>query len=160
MSIVEYGPLAVLIIAALAGLAGLIEETPDDALRKFRKDCRAQGLDFAETETAIAVRLAFVRLRRMASDLCMSKDGEITRSEINEIAGDLAIGMAAAHGLDASKSFIAWIDSCPDEEILYDDARKARHRKNVEYLHKQGLYPPKDTGMDQDFKDAFTIMKR
>ncbi|MER8699697.1 hypothetical protein [Mesorhizobium sp. M1273] len=82
------------------------------------------------------------------------------RDEINHIAGQIAIGLAAARGREAATSFIGWVDSCPDEEILYDDARAARHRHVVVALRKAGLYPPKHVGLSEDVRNAFRIIKR
>lgn len=81
------------------------------------------------------------------------------RDAINQIAGQIAIGLAASRGHDAGSKFIAWIDDCPDEEILYDDARAARHRHAVGALRAKGLYPPKNVALHDDYKDAFKIVK-
>ena len=81
------------------------------------------------------------------------------RREINEIASHIAIGLAAAHGQEAAKSFTGWIDLCPDEEILYDDARAARHAWNAAHLRERGMWPPKDIPMSEDMKNAFRIIK-
>ncbi|MER8393735.1 hypothetical protein NKH10_17715 [Mesorhizobium sp. M1340] len=154
----EYGPMIVLAVIAIVAVIGLIPETAEDAALKFRRQCRADGMGFAETEAAIGIRKAFVQLRRLSSDQCVVRGGNMDRKAINEIAGHVAIGLAAAHGREAASSFVAWIDSCPDEEILYDDARVARHHRTVDALRAKGLYPPKDTDMHEDFKNAFRIV--
>ncbi|RWN34163.1 MAG: hypothetical protein EOR97_05245 [Mesorhizobium sp.] len=154
----EYGPMILLAVIAIVAVIGLIPENAEDAALKFRRRCRADGMDFSETEAAIAIRAAFVRLRRLSSDQCVAKGGNMGREAINELASQVAIGLAAAHGREAAKSFIGWIDACPDEEILYDDARAARHHKTVDALRATGLYPPKNTGMHEDFRNAFRIV--
>ncbi|MER9493445.1 hypothetical protein NKI86_16610 [Mesorhizobium sp. M0320] len=156
----EYGPIIILVLVSVGIVIGLLPEAHDAPLQKFREECRAGGMDFAETEAAIAIRTSFVRLRRMASDQCVAQGGKMDRDEINQIASQVAIGLAAAHGREAAKSFIGWIDSCPDEEILYDDARGARHRNTVEALRAKGLYPPKNVPMSEDLRTAFRIVKR
>lgn len=122
-----------LLIIAAGGLAlilmAFLSADPDAAIREFRRSCSESGMSDEEIDAAEGIRIAFVRLRRRASDLCMEKDGKITRSEINDIAGSLAMGIASGHGEDAAKSFIAWVDTCSDSEILYDDARDLRHEK-------------------------------
>ncbi|AZO29355.1 hypothetical protein [Mesorhizobium sp. M1B.F.Ca.ET.045.04.1.1] len=155
----EYGPIVILILVVAGVAVGLLPEAHDAPMRRFRNHCRAEGMSFAETEAAIATRMAFVRLRRLASDQCVSQAGRIGRDEINEIASRMALGLAAAHGHEAAKKFIAWIDDCPDEEILYDDARAARHRHAVTELRQRGLYPPKEPKFHDDHKHAFRIMK-
>ncbi|ESX87002.1 hypothetical protein [Mesorhizobium sp. LNJC405B00] len=155
----EYGSMILLALIAIAVVIGLIPESAEDAALKFRQRCRAGGMDFRETETAIATRMAFVRLRRIASDQCIAQGGKMGRDEINQIAGQIAIGLAASRGTDVGQKFIAWIDDCPDEEILYDDARAARHSKTVEALRAKGLYPPKNLAMGEDFKSAFRVVK-
>lgn len=154
----EYGPMIVIAVVVVVVAIGLIPETAEDAALKFRRQCRAEGMGFAETEAAIGIRKAFVRLRRLASDQCVAKGGKIDRDEMNEIARQVAIGLAAAHGRSAATSFIGWINSCPDEEILYDDARAARHRHTVGALRAKGLYPPMNVAMDEDFRNAFKIV--
>ncbi|RWP80465.1 hypothetical protein [Mesorhizobium sp.] len=155
----EYGPLLMLAVIVIVLAIGFIPDSPEDALRKFQQECKANGMDFRETEAAIATRTAFARLRRIASDQCVSKSGNMGREAINEIASQVAIGLAAAHGREAAKSFIGWIETCPDEEILYDDARAARHRHTVGALRAKGLYPPpKNMVMHEDFKNAFRIV--
>ncbi|WP_292636875.1 hypothetical protein [Mesorhizobium sp.] len=145
----------------VAGVAiGLLPEAHDAPLHKFRNHCRSEGMDFRETEAAIASRMAFVRLRRMASDKCIAQAGNMSRDEINQIAAQLAIGLAASRGTDVGQKFITWIDDCPDEEILYDDARAARHRHHVGALREQGHYPPKNVKLHDDYKHAFKIVKR
>lgn len=148
------------LILVAAGIAiGLLPEAHDAPLHKFRNQCRSEGMDFRETEAAIATRMAFVRLRRIASDRCIAQGGKIGRDEINEIAGHIAIGLAASRGTDAGHKFITWIDDCPDEEILYDDARAARHRHHVAALREQGHYPPKNVKLHDDYRHAFKIVK-
>ncbi|TIP75271.1 MAG: hypothetical protein E5X63_42960, partial [Mesorhizobium sp.] len=117
-----YGPMTVLAVIAIVAVIGLIPETAEDAALKFRRQCRADGMGFAETEAAIGIRTAFVRLRRLASDQCVAQGGKMDRDQINQIASHVAIGLAAAHGRKAAKAFVGWIDACPDEEILFDDA--------------------------------------
>ncbi|TIN78338.1 hypothetical protein [Mesorhizobium sp.] len=156
----EYGPLLLLAVIIIVLAIGFIPDSPEDALHKFQQECKASGMDFRETQAAIAIRTAFVRLRRIASDQCVAKGGNMDRKAINEIAGNVAIGLAAAHGREAATSFIGWVDSCPDEEILYDDARAARHRMHVVSLRPQGLYPPKHVGMSEDFGNAFRIVNQ
>lgn len=153
----EYGPIIILVLVVVGIVIGLLPEAHDAPLQKFRQQCRAGGMDFAETEAAIAIRTAFVRLRRIASDQCVAKGGNMDRAEINQIAGQIAIGLAAARGREAATSFIGWVDSCPDEEILYDDARAARHSRTVEALRAKGLYPPKNVPMSDDLRNAFRI---
>ncbi|MER9914000.1 hypothetical protein NKJ71_25575 [Mesorhizobium sp. M0050] len=154
----EYGPMVVLAVIAMVAVIGLIPENAEDAALKFRRQCRADGMDFRETEAAIAIRKAFVQLRRLSSDQCVASCGKMDRDQINQIAGQVAIGLAAAHGRDAAKAFVGWIDACPDEEILYDDARAARHRMHVVSLRSKGLYPPKDVGIHDDYRNAFKIV--
>ncbi|MGY3331323.1 hypothetical protein ACVILI_004340 [Mesorhizobium sp. USDA 4775] len=154
----EYGPMILLAVIAIVVVIDLIPESAEDAALKFRHQCRADGMNFAETEATIAIRAAFVRLRRLSSDQCVARGGSIERRAINEIAGHVAIGLAAAHGREAAKSFIGWIDACPDEEILYDDARAARHRMHVVSLRSKGLYPPKHVQMHEDHRNAFRIV--
>ncbi|MER9639409.1 hypothetical protein [Mesorhizobium sp. M0239] len=149
-----------LALIAIALAIHFIPSGPEEALQKFREQCRADGMDFAETEAAIAIRTSFVRLRRIASDQCVAQGGKMDRDEINQIASQIASGLTAAHGREAAKSFIGWIDASPDEEILYDDARAARHRNTVEALRANGLYPPKNVPMSEDLRNAFRIVKR
>lgn len=155
----EWGPIIVLILVVAGVAIGLLPEAHDAPLRKFRQHCRDEGMDFRETETAIATRMTFVRLRRIASDQCVAQGGKMDRDQINEIAGQIAIGLAASRGTDAGQKFIAWIDDCPDEEILYDDARAARHRHVVGSLREKGLYPPKNVPLHDDYRHAFKIIK-
>ncbi|RUU33681.1 hypothetical protein EOC93_28215, partial [Mesorhizobium sp. M6A.T.Ce.TU.002.03.1.1] len=110
----------VLAVIAIVAVIGLIPETAEDAALKFRRQCRADGMGFAETEAAIGIRTAFVRLRRLGSDQCVAQGGKMDRDQINQIAAHVAIGLAAAHGREAAKAFVGWIDACPDEEMLYD----------------------------------------
>ncbi|MER8389425.1 hypothetical protein NKH14_28725 [Mesorhizobium sp. M1380] len=155
----EYGPMVVIAVVVIVVAIGLLPESPEDAASKFRRQCRADGMDFAETEAAIGIRKAFVRLRRLSSDQCVASGGKMDRDQINQIAAHVAIGLAAAHGREAAKAFVGWIDDCPDEEILYDDARAARHHKTVDALREKGLYPmPKHVGTHEDFKNAFRIV--
>ncbi|WP_192384077.1 hypothetical protein [Mesorhizobium silamurunense] len=156
----EYGPMIVLAVIAILMVIGLIPETAEDAALKFRHQCRDDGMSFAETEAAIAIRKAFVQLRRLSSDQCVASGGKMDRDQINQIAGQIAIGLAAAHGRETAKSFIGWIDACPDEEILYDDARAARHRMHVASLRSKDLYPPKRIAMSEDFANAFRIINQ
>jgi len=160
MTALEIGLVIIVLVVVAVLIIGMIPDTPMDALRKFREQCRAQGMDFAETEAAVDIRVSFAQLRRMASDQCVARDGQMERKDINEIAGHIAIGLAAAHGQEAAKSFIGWIDSCPDSEILYDDARAARHARNVASLREHGMWPPKNVPMSDDLKNAFKIVKR
>ena len=155
---IEIGLLCITCFYLLLLLAYFIPESPGAGMARFRQECKKQGMGSAETEAAVAIRVAFVRLRRMASDRCVEKKGEMSRKEINDIAGDLAIGLAAAHGQDAAKSFMGWVDTCEDSEILYDDARNARFRHNVEFLRGHGMWPPK-AEMSHDLKDAFKIIR-
>lgn len=155
----EYGPMIVLAVIAIVVVIGFIPETVEDAALKFRRQCRANGMNFAETEAAIVVRVAFVRLRRLSSDQCVAMGGKMDRDQIDLIAADVAIGLAAAHGREAAMAFVNWIDACPDEEILYDDARAARHHQTVDALRARGLYPPlKHGGMSEDYWNAFKVM--
>ncbi|TIO52993.1 MAG: hypothetical protein E5X80_04910 [Mesorhizobium sp.] len=155
----EYGPMILLVVIAVVVAIGLIPESAEDAALKFRRQCRADGMGFAETEAAIGIRKAFVQLRRLSSDQCVVRGGNMDRKAINDIAGHVAIGLAAAHGHQAAKSFIGWVDSCPDEEIFYDDARHARHRNHVVALRASGHYPPKHVAMSEDFQHAFRIVR-
>ncbi|TIN02687.1 MAG: hypothetical protein E5Y34_06565 [Mesorhizobium sp.] len=155
---IEWGLLILIAIIAVAFAISLIPDGPDDALARFRQECRQQGMNFEETQAAISLRVGLVQLRRLASDRCIERNGNMQRKEINELAGNIAIGIAAAHGTQAAKSFVAWVDSCADEEILYDDARAARHRMHVTYLRSNGLYPPTRAPMSRDLRDAFKIV--
>ncbi|TJW14394.1 MAG: hypothetical protein E5W82_10485 [Mesorhizobium sp.] len=155
----EIGPYIILAVVAFILIVGMLPEADDAPLHKFRKQCRDEGMDFNETESAIATRLAFVRLRRIASDQCVAQGGRMDRDQINQVASQIAIGLAASRGHDAGSKFIAWIDACPDEEILYDDARAARHRHTVGSLRDKGLYPPKNVKLHDDYKHAFKIVK-
>lgn len=161
MSILEVGPAIIFCLLAAGILIGLIPESHHDAVDKFRKKCRDDGMIFQEIEAAISIRVSFVTLRRKASDHCVSRGGKIDRQKINEIAGQIAIGLAAVHGQEAAKSFIGWIDSCPDEEILYDDARAAAHAHTMTNLRAKGLYPPpRKSEVHEDIKGAFKVVKR
>lgn len=154
------GPLAILVVLGAAVVISMIPARPEDQLHDFRTKCRQEGMTFKETEAALAVRMAFVSLRRQASDHCVGAGGAVGRDRISEIAGHLAIGLAAAHGQDAAKRFIAWVESCPDEEILYDDARLHRHRRISNELARKGLHPDKKAAMHEDFKHALKVIKR
>ncbi|BCH33210.1 hypothetical protein MesoLjLc_51400 [Mesorhizobium sp. L-8-10] len=152
---VEFILLAAAIITGGLVLLGLLPESQDEAVQAFRNQCRSDGMDFAETEAALAIRVAFVQLRRRSSDLGVAKDGDISRSDINQIAGALAIGLAAAHGKDAAKSFIGWVDMCPDEEILYDDARAAV-QKFLSGIRQPIQFDPQ---LQADIRAAVTIIR-
>lgn len=143
-------------IAIIVG-AYALSIIPDghDAVTRFRQECRQQGMSFEETQAAVTFRVGLVQLRRIASDQCVARSGNMDRKAINQLAGNIAIGIAATHGTQAAKSFVAWVDSCADEEILYDDARAARHRMHVTYLRSNGLYPPTRAPMSRDLRDAF-----
>ncbi|RWD49998.1 MAG: hypothetical protein E5V72_02065 [Mesorhizobium sp.] len=155
-----FGPMIVLAVIAIVAVIGLIPETAEDAALKFRRQCRADGMSFAETEAAIGIRKAFVQLRRLSSDQCVARGGKMDRDQINQIASHVAIGLAAAYGREAAKAFEGWIGSCPDEEILYDDARSARHHHIVGALREKGLcYPPKRAGMSEDFRNSFKVVR-
>ncbi|CDX26811.1 hypothetical protein MPL3356_60568 [Mesorhizobium plurifarium] len=157
---IALGPLVVLIIIGAVVAIGLIPARPEDHLLDFRAKCRKDGLTFQETEAALGARIAFVSLRRRASNLCVDAGGHVTRDQINEIARHLAIGLAASHGQDAAKRFIAWVESCPDEEILYDDARGRRHHRISGELARKGLHANKKAAMHEDFKHALKVIKR
>ncbi|RWD14171.1 MAG: hypothetical protein EOS74_19505 [Mesorhizobium sp.] len=152
--------IGLLIFIAIILAAWAISLIPDgqDALARFRQECRQQGMSFEETQAAISIRVGLVQLRRIASDQCVSRGGHIDRKAINDLASNIAIGIAAAHGTRAAKTFVAWVDTCADEEILYDDARHARHRLHVASLRSQGLYPPARAPMSRDLQDAFKIV--
>ncbi|MEI8714777.1 hypothetical protein [Mesorhizobium sp. ISC11] len=152
---IEWGLLIFIAIIAGALALSMIPDGQDDALTRFRLECRQRGMSFEETQAAVSLRVGLVQLRRIASDQCVAKSGNMDRKAINQLAGNIAIGIAAAHGTQAAKSFVAWVDSCADEEILYDDARAARHRMHVTYLRSNGLYPPKRAPMSRDLRDAF-----
>ncbi|MER8371745.1 hypothetical protein [Mesorhizobium sp. M1406] len=154
---IEWGLLIFIAIILVAYALSMIPDGPDDALARFRQECREQGMSFEETQGAVSLRVGLVQLRRLASDRCVEKNGNMSRKEINELAGNIAIGIAAAHGHQAAKSFVAWVDSCADEEILYDDARAARHRVYVTSLRSKGLYPHPRAPMPPDLRDAFKV---
>ncbi|WP_192242860.1 hypothetical protein [Mesorhizobium silamurunense] len=157
---ITLGPLIVLVVIGAVVVIGLIPARPEDHLHDFRTKCRKEGMTFQETEAVLAVRMAFVSLRRQSSNLCVDAGGVISRDRINEIARHLSIGLAAAHGQDAAKRFITWVESCPDEEILYDDARARRHHRISGELARKGLHPDKKAAMHDDFKHALKIIKR
>ncbi|MER9014515.1 hypothetical protein [Mesorhizobium sp. M0898] len=155
---IEWGLLIFTAIIAIAFALSMIPDGQDDALTRFRHECRQQGMSFEEIQAAVSLRVGLVQLRRIASDQCVAKSGNMDRKAINELAGNIAIGIAAAHGTQAAKSFVAWVDSCADEEILYDDARAARHRMHVTSLRAKGLYPLPRAAMSHDLRDAFKIV--
>lgn len=154
------GPIAALVILCIFVLIGMLPEHHEDALHKFKAQCRKDGMTFGEIQAALAIRMAFVNLRRRASDHCVGGAGHVSRHEINEIARQLAVGLAAAHGQDAAKSFIGWVESCPDEEILYDDARAHRHHRISSELAQKGLRPNKKAAMHDDLKHSLKVIKR
>lgn len=160
MSLIILGPLAVFAIFGAVVVIKAIPERPEDLLLNFRAKCRQEGMTFQETEAALGARIAFVGLRRRASNMCVDAGGHVTRDQINEIARHLAIGLAASHGQDAAKRFIAWVESCPDEEILYDDARGRRHHRISSELARKGLHANKKAAMHEDFKHALKVIKR
>ena len=82
----------VLIAGAVLLAAACIWGRPDPE-DEFRRRCAAAGKDFRETQDAIYIRIAFVQLRRKASDLCVARNGDFGRQHIDEIAGLLAIGL-------------------------------------------------------------------
>lgn len=155
---IEWGLLIFIAIIAIAFALSMIPDGQDEALTRFRQDCRQQGMSFEETQAAVSLRVGLVQLRRIASDQCVAKRGNMDRKAINQLADNIAIGIAAAHGTQAAKSFVAWVDSCADDEILYDDARAARHRMHVTHLRSKGLYPPTRGPMSRDLRDAFKIV--
>jgi hypothetical protein len=141
----------VLIAGAVLLAAACIWGRPDPE-DEFRRQCAAAGKDFRETQDAIYIRIAFVQLRRKASDLCVARNGDFGRQHIDEIAGLLAIGLG---NHESAKSFLAWVQSCPTYEILYEDARAL----NLRYLTSK-LTPIKpDPQIAADIKAAFRIQR-
>ena len=142
----------VLIAGAVLLAAACIWGRPDPE-DEFRRQCAAAGKDFRETQDAIYIRIAFVQLRRKASDLCVARNGDFGRQHIDDIAGGLAIGLGN-HEFRRSASS-AWVQSCPDYEILYEDARAL----NLRYLTSK-LTPIKtDPQIAADIKAAFRIQR-
>lgn len=141
-------PVACTVLIAVA--AWYARPSPERAMTEFIGDCRRAGLSIDEVRSQIAIREAFASLRRIASDECVARSGDYERHHINEVAKLSAYGLAAVYGKETAKIFIAWVDSCPDHEILYADARAARMRHGERY-------PMVMKEMSEDLKAAFTV---
>ena len=127
-----------------------------DPVEQFRDQCRKQGMDHEEIEAAIGIRVAMVRLRRLASDLCHDRGGDMEREHIDEIAEVIGIGLAAAYDQQTCTSFLAWVRSCPDYEILYEDARELRHQFHKSQFPTPIPVNPQDL---EDLRAAFRVVR-
>jgi hypothetical protein len=127
-----------------------------DVEARFWEDCRRKGMTVAETLEALSCRVAFVELRDAASALCIEQGGEITRSQIDRGAEILARGIAAAHGEQAGKAFVAWVARCPLSEVLYNDARDLIVQRAKEQV---AAMPPVDKAHAALVRRALTIHK-
>ena len=127
-----------------------------DPVEKFVDQCRKQGMDAEEISGAIGIRMAMIRLRRIASDLCHDRGGDMERWHIDEIAEVIGAGLAAAHNQQTCKSFLAWVKSCPDHEILYEDARELRHQFHKSQFPTPIPVNPQDL---EDLRAAFRVVR-
>jgi len=129
---------------------------PRDEYVEFMENCRRQGLDFRERQAAFAIRLAFVRVRRLASELCVQRGGKIEVSDIAELVNDEAQGLHRIYDMETAKSFISWVNSCLESEILYEAARAVRLR----YLRSQlEPVPPMTAQQLEDFYAATRVIR-
>lgn len=142
-----------LILTVVFSGAILLERHLRDPAAPFREEAYAQGMDFEEVEAGVGIRVALAQLRRLASDLCMLKRGEITRAQIDEIATHLAIGLGAAHNHEAAKTFLALVRTMPEGEILYADAREAW----MAWLKPQLWKIEPDKQLAADLRAAFRV---
>jgi len=131
-----------------------------DPLEVFKEECRRQGMDFRETQAALAIRVAFVRLRRIASDLCIERRGIIDRKDFVEIINREAQCLHLIHGAAASRSFVAWANACPDTEILYPDAVEVHIRHIQANLKPIKISPAERRQIREDLKAAVTVVRR
>ena len=133
-----------------------------DAMEAFNEECRKRGMDFRETQDALAIRVAFVRLRRISSDLCIKLDGAITKEHFAEIVNHEAQGLHLINGMKTAKSFIAWANSCPDTEILYPDAVEIymRHVREQIAKNKVEIDPAVAKQAAEDLAAAVRVVRR
>lgn len=129
---------------------------PRDEYAEFMENCRRQGLDFRETQAAFAIRYAFVRVRRLASELCIERQGKIEASDIADLINDEARMLRRLHDVETAKSFIGWANSCPENEVLYPWAMEVRMR----YLRSQlKPVPPMTKQQLEDFYAATRVIR-
>lgn len=140
------------IVACLILLSIINAVDQDDGITAFRKDCRKKGMTDEETENHIGIRIAFAKLRRLASDVCLELGGDIDREKIDEIAGVIASGLLEAYDKETAELFLAWAKSCPDHEILYRDAMELRYQLHKSRAVTIDLHPNDKVDIEAAFR--------
>lgn len=135
-------------------IAGLFHKP--DPLVAFREDCRKEGMSFEEAEAALAIRTAFVRLRRKATTLCHVRGGDIAREHLVELIEHETAMLHATHGFEPAKSFVAWANACPEHEILYPDAHEVR----VKHLRSKLTLVKPSRQVIEDMHAAVKVTRR
>lgn len=133
------------ILCGIALIASLATPKGHELLTGYIRRRRGEGALFDEAFSELVTMEAFVALRRKASDLCVKQDGKISRDQIADIAGELAAGIAAAHGKEAASAFLSWVSQSDLVDILYEDAFDAMRTHQI---------LPKDAKLSADMEAA------
>jgi hypothetical protein len=129
-----------------------------DPIQAFREDCRRRGMTFEQTQAELDIRYHFVRVRRLASDLCLERDGDLEANHIGDLIAAEARTLHIVRGSETAKRFVAWARECPEHEILYPDAQAVRMRY---FRNKLRDFPKRvpDPQVLEDLRAACTILR-